>query len=282
MKEKLVFGLFKTIALLPLWVLYLISDLGYLVIYHIVKYRRKVVRQNLTEAFPEKSEREISSIEREFYRYLGDQIVETVKLFHISDRSLSRRVKVENFSLINKSMASGRNAVILMAHYGNWEWAQEISRYFLPGSFMVSIYHPLNHSVWNNLFIKLRSRWGNHIVAMKQAPRTLLSRSNMPWVCGFIADAYTWYKHDNNCIDFLNHKTWFIYGPEEIGTKVGADFYYLEMNRVKRGQYVINFHPLEPEDTSLSYPYTREFWKEFEKTIEKAPAYWLWSHKRWK
>ena len=104
----------------------------------------------------------------------------------------------------------------------------------------------------------------------------------MPWVCGFIADAWTWQKHDNNWIEFLNHKTWFITGPEEIGVKTGADFFYLNMHRLKRGHYEIRFKRLIPSDMTEPFPYTQEFWREFEKTIEKAPAYWLWSHKRWK
>ena len=280
--NKIIFGLLNALARLPLGILYLFADLITPVLYHLIKYRRKVVRTNLTASFPDKSLKEIKKIEKEFYRYLGDQIVETLKTLHISDKELKKRVKVINYEAVNNALGNQRNAVLLMGHYCNWEWAQEITRYFLPQSFMASIYHPLNDKFWNDVFIKLRSRWNAHIVPMKSAPRVLLNKQNMPWVCGFIADAYTWHKNENNWVEFLNHKTWFIYGSEEIGTKVGADFFYLEMKRLKRGRYEIIFHSLKPEDSSLPFPYSREFWKEFEKTILKAPAYWLWSHKRWK
>lgn len=282
MKEKFLTGILKGIAHLPLSVLYLLSDFLTFILYHIIKYRVKVVRNNLSTSFPEKSHKEIKNIEKDFYRYLGDQIVETLKTLHISDKELIKRVKVSNYDLVNNSLSQSRNAVLLMGHYCNWEWVQEIVRYFNPGVFMSSIYHPLNHKVWDDLFIKLRSRWHAHIVPMNKAPRILLNKGNMPWVCGFIADAYTWHKKDNNWIEFLHHKTWFIYGPEEIGNKVGADFFYLEMKRIKRGYYEIVFHYLEPADGRLPYPYTRCFWEEFEKTIIPNPAYWLWSHKRWK
>ena len=290
MKKKLIFGIFTGLAALPLWLMYLIADIITPVLYHIVKYRRKVVRTNLMNSFPEKKLKEIRKIERDFYRYLGDQIVETIKTLKISDKELQKRVTVKNYEEVNKTLKNGKNAVLMMGHYGNWEWAQEITRYFIPEAFMASIYHPLNDKIFDELFIKLRSHWGAHIVPMKSAPRVLLNKENMPWVCGFIADAYTWQKHDNNWIDFLNQKTWFIYGPEEIGKKEGADFFYLEMKRLKRGHYEIFFHPLSPSinTTALqssdphNYPYTREFWSELEKTINHQPAYWLWSHKRWK
>lgn len=282
MKQKLIYGILKGIASLPLGVLYLFADFITLVLYHVVKYRRKVVFANLSQSFPEKSKKEIKSIERDFYRYLGDQMVETLKLFHISDSNLMKRVEVSNYEPVNECLRQNRNVVLMMGHYCNWEWVQEITRYFIPDTFMVSVYHPLKDKMWDDLFKKLRGRWGAHIIPMYSTPRTLLNKNNQPWVCGFIADAWTINKHENNWVDFLNHKTWFIYGPEEIGNKVNAQFFYLEMNRKSRGHYLITFHKLERDDPALSYPHTREFWKEFEKTIRKAPAYWLWSHKRWK
>lgn len=282
MKKKLIFGIFKSLARLQLGFLYILSDFISFVLYRVIKYRLKVVRANLSSSFPEKSIKELKNIEKNFYGYLADQIVETLKLLHISDKEMKRRVEVIKYEEVNSSLAAGKNAVILMGHYGNWEWVQEISRYFLQGTYMASIYHPLNNKMWDDFFISIRSRWNAHILPMSKAPRALLSKGNMPWVCGFIADAYTWQKHDNNKIDFLNHPTWFITGPEEIGDKTGSDYFYLEMIREKRGHYKIIFHPIRNCDTEHPYPKLREFWKMFEKTIEKAPAYWLWSHKRWK
>lgn len=275
-------GMLRGVASLPLGVLYGLSDFIAFVLQYVIKYRLKVIRRNLGASFPNKTEKEIKEIEKRFYHYLGDQMIETLKTFNISDKELKRRVTVINSKAVNETLSSSRNAVLLMGHYCNWEWVQEIVGYFLPGTFMASIYHPLDNKMWDDIFIKLRSRWNAHIVPMKKAPRVLLDSHNSPWVCGFIADAWTRHTNNDVWIDFLNQKTRIITGPEEIGDKVGSDFFYLEMIRRKRGYYNITFHKLHPSDTSVSYPYLREFWKEFEKTIEKGPAYWLWSHKRWK
>lgn len=282
MKEKIFFSFLKGMARLPLPMLYILADFISLILQYVARYRKKVVVRNLRSAFPDKSDKELRNIKRDFYHFLGDQIVETLKLLHISDKELKRRVKITNYDAVNNTLREGRNAVLLMGHYCNWEWVQEITRDFIPDTFMTSIYHPLHNKTWDEFFIKIRSRWNAHIVPMKKAPRILLSKGNMPWVCGFIADARTYDRHENNWVNFLNHKTWFIYGPEEIGQKVNADFFYLEMVKKKRGYYDINFHSLHPQDLTISYPHTRLFWQEFEKTINRAPAYWLWSHRRWK
>lgn len=280
--KKVVVFLLRGIARLPFPVLYGISDFIYFIVYHIVKYRIDIVRKNIGSAFPEKSEDELKKIEKTFYKYLGDQIMETVKMFHLSDKELKKRVKVLQAEDVNATFSSGRNAVVLMGHYANWEWVQEIVNYFIPGIFMASIYHPLKDKFWDKVFIDLRSRWHAHIVPMKSAPRILLNRQNFPWVCGFIADQRPGQRTLENIVEFLHHNTYFIYGPEVIGDKVKADYFYLENLRTSRGHYQLTFKKLHPANLSDTYPYTREFWREFEKTIEKAPAYWLWSHNRWK
>ena len=282
MKEKTLLLLLKSCALLPLWVLYLFSDIAYIVIYYLVRYRREVVSKNLREAFPEKDDREIKNIGKQYYHYLSDQIVETIKIFHISNHQLSRRVKVVDYDIVNDSLKEGKNCVVMMAHYGNWEWVQEIAHYFLPEGYMASIYRPLNSKLWDGIFKELRSRWHAHIVPMQRVTRVLLDRDNFPWVCGFIADQRPPKKGEDNWVEFLNHKTWFIYGPEEIGRKVGADFFYLEMLRKKRGYYEIKLHKLNPNENEGRYPFCRDFWSLLEDTIKSHPAYWLWSHKRWK
>lgn len=282
MKEKILIVFLKGIACIPLGLLYLFSDFVAFMLYYIIKYRRKVVRANLESSFPEKGVKEIKRLEKEFYLHLSDQIVETLKLFHVSDDELKKRVKVNNYEAVNQTLGEGKNAVLLMGHYGNWEWAQEITRYFLPESYMASIYQPLQSKTWDNIFLKMRSRWGAHILPSKQTVHALLNRDNFPWVCGFIADQRPGIKTEKNWVDFLHHKTYFFYLTEDLGRKVDADFFYLEMERKKRGYYEIVFHPLKPSQSYENYPHVREFWKEFENTIKSNPAYWLWSHKRWK
>lgn len=282
MKKKFLLALLKGFASFPLSILYLFSDFAFLIVYHVVCYRKKVVRKNLEESFPEKNPQQMKAIEKDFFRYLCDVIVETVKLFSISEKQMARRVEVINAEEVNSAIESGRSVVLLLGHYCNWEWVQQITRHLSPKAVQLSIYHPLSNKTWDEIFSYLRSRWGARIVPSVKAPRILLDRDNMPWVCGFIADHWTWKHSEDSCVRFLNHDTYFITGPEELGRKIGADFFYLEMNRKKRGYYSITFHPLHPVNVNEKFAYTKEFWTEFEKTVRRAPQYWMWSHKRWK
>ncbi|MCH5319562.1 MAG: lysophospholipid acyltransferase family protein [Paramuribaculum sp.] len=282
MKERLILCCLKFIAFLPWWMLYGLSDCLAFFLYHILKYRRAVVRKNLVEAFPDKSLTEIKDIEKKYYRYMSDMIVETVKLLNISDKEMAKRAEVIDVDIVNESLDKGISAVVFLGHYGNWEWVQEISRKLSDKALKGSIYHPLKSKLWDSVYLKIRSRWGAYLLPQSKAVRALLRRDNQPWVFGFIADHRSNYGDLHGTVDFLNHPTEFIVGPETIGTKVGAEFFYLDVVRQKRGYYKLIFKKLKPIQGEQFYPYTRAFWHEFEKSIIKNPPYWLWSHKRWK
>ena len=282
MVEKTIYFILKGIARLPLRILYGLSGLIYFVIYHLLHYRIKVVKQNLREAFPEKDEKEIHAIAKEYYRFLSEVVVETIKLLAISDEELAKRVEVVNPEIVNSRVGEGKSVVIMLGHYGNWEWVQEISRYIDDSTYKATIYHPLKNGMWDRIYQRIRGRWGAHLLPMKRAPRALISKENQPWVCGFIADHRPRSNNGENIVEILNHYTSVIYGPEEIGNKLEAAFVFLEMERIKRGKYRITFHELTPEDGENPYPYTRAFWKAFEQAVRKNPSLWMWSHKRWK
>ena len=110
------------LALMPWWVLYLHADVLYFFVYHLIGYRKKVVRRNLAECFPEKSDNERKTIEKEFYRHFTDYFVETIKLLHISDEEMRKRMVFHNAHIIEEAFDNKQSIVLYAAHYGNWEW----------------------------------------------------------------------------------------------------------------------------------------------------------------
>lgn len=282
MKKKIILSLLKGLSLLPFPVLYAISDFLYFIVGPVLKYRKKVIMGNLTNSFPGKSQKEIKAIARGYYHFLCDVIVETVKTLTISPEHLKRRFVVENPEIINASTEADRSAVLFLGHFGNWEWVQEIGRYFLEKAYRGSIYHPLKSKTWDEIMLVLRSRWKMHLLPMSKTVRTLLDKENQPWIIGFIADQRAGFVSDRNWLWFLNQDTTFITGPEDIGRKVGADYFYCDIKRLRRGYYTLRFVPLEPDPDAEFYPYTHSFYRLFERSILAQPEMWMWSHKRWK
>lgn len=284
-KSKILISLFTCLARLPLRCLYLFSNLGYYIVYYIVRYRRKNVRHNLELVFGTSDRKRIIRIEKKFYRHLCDCIVETVKLLHISDEEIDRRVDVTNGELIDGIIRSGHSVVLLLGHYGNWEWVQAIIHHFHEPLVGGQIYRPLRNKAMDLLMLRVRSRFGLECIPQKKAVRHLIGieRSGQKFVIGFISDQRPLGASLHYWTDFLGQDTPYSVGGETIGNHVGAAFVYIDVEKTSRGHYRLTFVPVVPDPSDDGpNPYTREFMKMLEKTIYREPAYWLWSHKRWK
>lgn len=284
LKYHLIRGMVKSLAILPLGALYGLSDAASFLLHRVIKYRVGVVRKNLRAVFPEKEEKELLAIERDFYRHLCDIFIETAKLAHISDAEMDRRVEYVDVGLVNEALASGRSVVLMLGHYGNWEWVTSAARYFTQGVESCEIYHALRDKAMDRLMLELRSRFGTENIPMSRAVRHLLKthREGKLFVCGFISDQRPFTPELKHWTAFLGQDTAYVNGGEAIGSKVDAAFIYVEMLPVGRGHYRMTFRRLKPLDDGEENPYTLAFLRELEGSIRRNPSYWLWSHNRWK
>ena len=274
----------KSFALLPLGALYLFGDVIRFVMHRIVKYRVGVVRKNLRMVFPDKSDAELRRIENDFYRHFVDIFMESVKLAHISDAEVRRRVEVVGSELVNNALDNGRSVVLMLGHYGNWEWVTSSAMYFNPDAVSCEIYHPLGNKAFDRLMLDLRSRFGTVNIPMDSSIRTLLgmNRDGQSFVCGFISDQRPMTYALKHWTDFCGIDTAYVNGGEAIGVKINAEFIYVEMLPLKRGKYRMTLSKIEPLDDGEENPYSRAFLHKLEDSIRRNPSYWLWTHNRWK
>lgn len=285
LKYHLILGILKTFALLPLKILYLFSDILCFVAHRIIRYRVKVVRKNLAASFPEKSKPELKKIEKMFYHYLCDCIVETVKLLHISTAEIERRVTMNNQQALYDILNQGRPVILFLGHLANWEWVPALTLMLDSDVPMGALYKPLRNRVMNRVMLKIRSRFNQILIPAKTAFRSLLElrRNNPAFIIGFIGDQRPVGINVKHWTVFLNQKTSFMTGGETIGDKINAGYVYVETLRTRRGYISLNYKTMEIDpDTHEDFPYTRLFYKMLEDSIRKEPAYWLWSHNRWK
>jgi len=279
---KLCILLLYLISLFPLWLLYIVSDGLYILLYYVALYRRKVVQQNLRNAFPEKSTAELKTIEKKFFRYLGDFIVETVKAITMSEKELRRRVVLTNPEVISRYYAQGRNIIVVGGHYCNWELAGLNFAFYTDKKFMI-VYKPLANAVFDRFFYRIRSRFGTIPVAMRQTYRKLLEYKNELTTMALLGDQIPAMQDANYFTTFLNQPTAVFLGIEKLARSMNSVVLFYNMKRIKRGYYSYTLIPLfeNPKQTE-PYEITKGHVKHLESLIINEPQYWLWSHRRWK
>lgn len=283
----LLHGMTNVLSRLPFGVLYLLSDFMYILIFCIAGYRRKLVMKNLKMAFPEKSEQELKRIRKQFYHWFCDYIVETIKLLTISNEKLLQHIEFRDVEELEKCFDRGQNCAAILGHYCNWEWLSASGLGFkrYPQAVMGLIYHPLYNKAFDRLFIDLRSSHGGVCVPKKDILRYLVAykREDRRSLFGYISDQAPWWTNIHLWVDFMNQETPVFTGGERIMRKMNDAVFYVDMERPCRGKYICTFRLLASEAAKTEeFDITKQFFKMLEQSIRRQPAFYLWTHDRWK
>ena len=293
----LLYALAYVLSLLPFAVLYVLADGCFLFLYYIIRYRRAIVRRNLSSSFPDKSEAELRQTERRFYRWLCDYGVETLKLLTISDEALLRRFEFHGAEQVERVFDEGRDCAAILGHYCNWEWLSATSLAFKgtrhtsgqspeqPAPVMGLIYHPLYNEAFDRLFIDIRSAHHGTCIPKKDILRHLvtLKHEGRRSFFGYISDQVPKWENMHLWLPFLNHDTPVFTGGERIMRKMDNAVFYIGLKRPRRGYYTCTFELIsehaaqEPENVI-----TTRFFQRLEESIRQEPSYYLWTHNRWK
>jgi KDO2-lipid IV(A) lauroyltransferase len=281
----IVFAVWYVFSLLPLRILYVLSDLLFWLLYAVVGYRKAVIRKNLKESFPEKSEEELRKVERGFYRFFCDYLVETIKMMTISKENIRRRLTFKGTELVDEIVESGQSCAVYLGHLGNWEWVTSLPLWVTPKAQCGQIYHPLENKEFDRLFLYSRQRLGAKCIAMQDTLRKILNyrKENQPVVIGYISDQVPFWTNIHHWVDFLHHDTPVLTGTERIARKVNHAVFFLDVHRVRRGYYEAEFKLITREPQKMDeFEITDIYFKLLEESIRRAPEFWLWSHNRWK
>jgi KDO2-lipid IV(A) lauroyltransferase len=274
------------LSLVPLRGLYVLSDGLYYLIYYVARYRRKVVRKNLTNSFPEKSTVEITAIEKKFYAMLCDYFFESVKLAGISKKDILKRMTFEGLERVDELAGEGRSAAFYLSHTFNWEWITSFPMHIRSKEVVFGqIYHKLANKAFDRLFLKLRERFGAVSIPMPDTARVMMNykKEGKPAIIGFIADQAPKLHTIDHWVSFLHQDTAVITGTERIIKKLNCVAVFCSMESRKRGYYVCKVERVIEETKHIpDYELTDTYYKYLEETIRNDPSLWLWTHKRWK
>jgi KDO2-lipid IV(A) lauroyltransferase len=279
--NKLLIGFLLVISRLPFSILWTISNLLYFLFYKIIKYRVKVVRKNLGLSFPEKSTEELLVLEKKFYRYLSDLVVETVKGFTISRKVLEKRIDFQCGSIYDDLYENRKSAIVVMGHSGNWEWVCRSAPIFMKNRIVVA-YKPLSNPHFEKLMLKARTELGVIQIPMAQIGKFMLQQTE-PYLLILAADQSPSDSKSSIWLNFLNQETAVLPGPEKLAIKFNLPVIFHDVNRTKRSVYKCTAKYLVKESKNTGPgEITRLHTSHLEQEIIKQPEIWLWSHKRWK
>lgn len=280
-----VYALWHLLSLLPLGVHYLFSDILYLLAYRLFRYRLRIVRKNMRDSFPGEGKAGLRRMERGFYHFFCDYLVETVKLKTISEKELKRRMVFRNTQQIDATVAAGQSCAVFLGHYCNWEWVTSLPLWVSPEAQCGQIYHPLENKGFDRLFLHLRQRFGAVCISMSETLRRIVEyqQAGKPVVIGYISDQVPFWNNIHHWTDFLHHDTPVLSGTERLARSTGHAVFYLDVHRVKRGYYEAEFKLITAEPKKMrEFEITDVYFRMLEESIRRAPEFWLWSHNRWK
>lgn len=275
--------LFKLISYLPLSFLYLLTDILYLIGYHILRYRRKVIQENLRHAFPEKSQKERERIAQKFFRNLTDSFAETIKMYSMSKEELNRRIVVNNKELVLDAIRNGEVVIGMTGHFFNWEMHLLQTSANITNQLDV-VYLKVNNPFFEKLMLKIRTRFGAGLIERASFQRDYLRKRDQPRLIVLAADQRPTMGDIRYWAPFMNRETAFFEGGEKLAKRFNHPVVYAYVEKPQRGHYTFTYSLMDspPYESSEAHSITDEFIRLLEKNIKEQPEIYLWSHNRWK
>lgn len=273
----------RLLSALPLRFLYIISSVLFAFSYYVIGYRKKLVRRNLKNAFPEKSDAELKAIEKQFYKNLCDYGVETLKLFTISAEELKKRMRFLNADVVREFTDQGTSILVFASHQFNWEWLLASGGLYMPVPFDF-VYQKQSSAFFNRFSLLSRTRFGGYAIERPQVAREMIKRKHVLRGVAIVGDQFPGYHNDKKYwTNFLNQRTAFFESINHLATMSQYPAYYVKVTRVKRGYYECTLIKIaEPPYEKEHFHVVDSYAQETEKAIRAYPAGWLWSHNRWK
>jgi Kdo2-lipid IVA lauroyltransferase/acyltransferase len=267
---------------LPGWLLYRVSDVAFIILYRLVGYRKKVVRQNIQNSFPELSTRQHREIERIFYVHFCDLLVEAVNVFTISKAEIQKRFTHRNPEIFDQYLAKGQHVTLVGGHYGNWELFAVSIGMHIPHQ-PVALYRPLSNAYMNKKILASRSRYGLWMNSYEQVKQMVRDKTQSPLAVIFGSDQCPRFSQQPYWMEFLHQETGVQFGAEKFARDNNTPVIYGVIHRLKRGHYETEYRLVceNPDELALG-EITKIHTRFLESDIMANPPYWLWTHKRWK
>lgn len=276
------FPIIWLISILPFPIFYLFSDVIFILVFHIIGYRKKVVYNNIQLVFPNKSDKEILIIRKKFYKHMCDMFLEMIKTMSMSEAEMRKRFQITNIPYVQE-LEKRKNIMIMASHYASWEWGIILQKDIEATAF--GVYKKIRNKHFDKLVRNIRAKYNSVLIGTKETIPTVLSnhRNGVKALYGFVSDQSPKLNKAIHWVDFMNINVPAYIGAEMLAKKCDLAVCYFKIEKIKRGYYKATYIPLaeNPKDFA-NYKITDLFIKEVEKQIYEVPEYYFWTHRRWK
>ncbi len=279
----LAYPLLWLISILPFPIFYLFSDFVYLLVYRVIGYRKKVVRENLALTLPHLSDAERKVIEKKFYKHMCDMFLEMIKTMSMSPKEMERRFHVTNIDLVLDYAKKGKSVILVASHYASYEWLLTINPKL--GFQGVAVYKKLANPYFDKLVRKIRTKYNTEMIETRKAIPTMAQhqRDGVLSLYGLASDQSPKLDRIFHSMKFMGVEVPVHTGAEMLAKKYDLAVIMVKVKKVKRGFYEATFLSLADNPKEFeNFDITEMYLKEVEKQILEAPEFYLWTHKRWK
>ena len=279
----LIYPILWFISILSFRLLYVVSDLLFILMYYVFRYRKQTVMNNLKLVFPEKSDQDIKIITKKFFHHFCDMILESIKSMNISLESMKARYTFKNLDIIKDFEKQNKSIVLMCAHYGSWEWIFILQTYTSHRGY--GIYKRLQNKYFDRLIKSIRARYNSYLITTKETFSVLeeAKKNGILSMNGFASDQSPKKEKARYWNEFMGIKVPVHTGAEMLAKKLDMPVVFFAVERKKRGYYEATFQTLAEKPTDFKdYEITDKFLRLVEDQIHEAPEYYLWTHKRWK
>ncbi|MDX6182751.1 lysophospholipid acyltransferase family protein [Flavobacterium sp. Fl-77] len=279
----LAYPLLWLISILPFRIFYLLSDFVYFLVYHILRYRRKVVRENLSLTLPNLNDAERKTIEKKFYQHMCDMFLEMIKTMTISPEEMAKRFTVTNIELVREYEAKNKSIVLFASHYASWEWLLTLNKQLKFKAY--GVYKKIANPYFDKLVRKIRSKYDAELVETKKTIPLMAQnqREGILSLYGLASDQSPKMDRIFHWKTFMGIEVPVHTGAEMLAKKYDLSVLFVKVKKLKRGYYEATFVPICNNSKEFTdFAITEMYLKEVEKQILEAPEYYLWTHKRWK
>lgn len=279
----LAYPLLWLISILPFRLFYWFSDFVYFLIYRVVGYRKKVVRENLKLTLPHLSDAERKEIEKKFYKHMCDMFLEMIKTMSMSPQEMEKRFKVTNLDLINEYAKKGKSVILVASHYASYEWLLTINtKIDFQG---IAVYKKVANPYFDKLVRKIRSKYDTELVETRKAIPTMAQnqRDGILSMYGLASDQSPKLDRIFHSMKFMGIEVPVHTGAEMLAKKYDLSVVFVKVKKVSRGYYEATIIPIADNPKEYeNFDITEKYLREVEKQIYEAPEFYLWTHKRWK